>query len=463
MKKRDRFWINKIFLILAILILFVGVSLYNIVQLNGSYIAEEKSKHDTFSQQIEWAITPILENQNFDKLKKYSDNFKNNKEFSFRIFDENKDLIVSSTEDTTSEIAADDVRLTKNKFNLWELYKHSFNNKSLESSDEIIINNKKYYLEVSVTGKYVFNSIINAQKNIIILFGICLILLILFVIQIFFSIRNSFNNLEDSVVKISKGKLDTKIKIPRNGLLEELALSIVQMTQRLKMQIHRLSQLEEFKTDFIQNLTHEIKTPITAINSAIELLEENNKISETDKECLDIINFQTNAINKLVGDILALGEIDLQKTQEFKNFQDVNLSELVREVVEYQGISDCKINIIKEDDNITIKANRELLAMAISNLLSNAIRYSKSENIDIILKNDKNSTIIEIKDYGIGIEQKHLSRIFERFYRVDKSRSRRKGGTGLGLSIVKNIVELHNWEIEVNSEVGKGTDFKIII
>ena len=95
--------------------------------------------------------------------------------------------------------------------------------------------------------------------------------------------------------------------------------------------------------------------------------------------------------------------------------------------------------------------------MAISNLLSNAIKYSKSEIIDIVI--NKNS--IEIKDYGIGIEQKHLNRIFERFYRIDKSRSRQKGGTGLGLSIVKNIVEFHNWKIEVQSEINKGTNFKI--
>ena len=101
--------------------------------------------------------------------------------------------------------------------------------------------------------------------------------------------------------------------------------------------------------------------------------------------------------------------------------------------------------------------------MAISNLLSNAIKYSKSDDIDIILSKNENITIIEVKDYGIGIEEKHLPRIFERFYRIDKSRSRRKGGTGLGLSIVKNIVEFHNWKIEVQSEIGKGTNFKIII
>jgi two-component system phosphate regulon sensor histidine kinase PhoR len=101
--------------------------------------------------------------------------------------------------------------------------------------------------------------------------------------------------------------------------------------------------------------------------------------------------------------------------------------------------------------------------MAISNILSNAIKYSKSDNIDTLLTKEDKIVTIEIKDYGTGIEEKHLSRIFDRFYRVDKSRSRQNGGTGLGLSIVKNIVELHNWKIYVESKVGKGTTFKIVV
>ena len=387
----------------------------------------------------------------------YSSNLKNYKEFNFRIFDENKNLIASSSDNNSPILVNDDTRLKKVKHNLIELYKHSFKDRSLETKSELNINNRIYYLEVSISQDFVISSIIAAQKNIVILFGICLMLLILSIIHIFFSVRNSFNKLEDAVIKISNGELDTEIEVPKNGLLEELAFSVVSMTQKLKMQIERLSKLEKYKTDFIQNITHEIKTPITAINSAIELIEEQNEMSKINKECFEIIKFQTNSINKLAQDILALGEIDLKKTEDIKTFQVVNLIDVVQEAVDYLGIANCKINVISKD-NITIKADKDLLIMAISNLLSNAIKYSKSDVIDIIISENS----IEIKDYGVGIEEKHLNRIFEKFYRVDKSRSRQKGGTGLGLSIVKNIVEFHNWEIEVQSEINKETSFKII-
>ncbi len=460
MKKRDKFWLDRILSSAIVVFLFISVSVYNMAKFNASYIADEIDELSIYSKQIEWTITTILKNNDTKILQQYCNDFKDDKEFNFRIFDGNKNLVASSSKDKTSKMANEDTILKKTKHNLWDLYKHSFKDKRLEQVDELNINGKKYYLEVSISEAFVIETIISAQKNITILFGICLMMLILYVIQIFCTIRSSFNGLEDSVVKISKGELDTKIKVPKNGLLEELAISIVYMTQKLKMQIERLTKLEKYKSEFIQNITHEIKTPITAINSAIELIEEQNTVDKINKECFDIIKFQTNAINKLTGDILSLSEIDLKKTGEINNFQDIDLASAIKEAVENQGITDCKINIIKNDDYI-IKADRELLITAISNLLSNAIRYSKSDTIDIILSKKEDNTTIEIKDYGIGIEEEHLNRIFERFYRVDKSRSRKKGGTGLGLSIVKNIVELHKWNIEVKSAAGKGTSFII--
>lgn len=461
MKKRDKFWLKRIFWILLIVFVSIIISLSNIIQFNNSYISDEIEELNIFKKQIVWAITPILKNGDTKKLQEYCYEFKNNKEFAFRIFDANKNIIASSSDDVTSKIAKNDTRLAKTKQSLWDLYKHSFKDKHLEQTTQIGINNKTYYIEVLISEEFVINSIIRAQKNILFMFAGILTILILCVIQIFSSIRKSFNSLEDSVIKISKGNLDTKIKIPSNGLLEELAYSITIMTRKLKNQIERLLKLEHYKTEFLQNITHEIKTPLTAINSAVELMVDREETNEINKECLGIIKFQTNAINKLVGDILSLSEIDLKKTQEIKDFKNIFLFEAIEQAIKAQGIGDIDI-YVECDKTIQIKADRELFITMISNLLSNSIKYSKSDKILITAVFDDNKKTLQIKDYGIGIAKEHLDRIFERFYRVDKSRSRKKGGTGLGLSIVKNIAELHNWQINVQSELNKWTVFEIV-
>ena len=456
-KRREIFWIKRIILAFIIAILFVFVSFFNLIQFNATFISSEISELNIFKKQISWAILPMLQNGDFKKLNKYCYDFKNEKEFSFRIFDTNKKLIVASNNDSKTKIRKNDSRLSKAKYTIWELYKRSMKDKNLETTKELNINNKKYYLEVSVSEEYVINSIIKAQKNIIFLFIFCLMLLFIYVVQTLYYIRNSFNILEDNIIEISKGNLDTKITTARNSLLDELSSSITTMTYKLKMQIQRLKKLEEYKNDFIQNITHEIKTPITAINSAIEFIEDENCNNVVKKECLEIIKNQTNSINKLVEDILELGEINLAKTQNNKNFEVINISESINEAIRNQGLIDCKINIIKNSE-IKVNANKKLFVVMISNLLSNAIKYSQSDKIDILISENG----IEIKDYGIGIDKKYQEKIFEKFYRIDKSGSRKMGGSGLGLSIVKNIAELHNWEIDVESEVNQGASFKII-
>lgn len=281
-------------------------------------------------------------------------------------------------------------------------------------------------------------------------------------IHIFHRLRVSFNKLEDSVIEIANGNLDKEIDIPNESLLIEITLSIKKMTERLKNQIIRLKQLEEYKSDFFQNVSHEIKIPITAINSAIELLQTKNSIKNTDKECFDIIQFQTQSINKLVNDILCLSEIDLEKTGEKKSFKQFNLNQMIRNTINYLMPKDVQIIFI-ENCIADISADEELLATALSNLIINALKYSESDKIEVILLMENNHIVLKVRDYGIGIPEKHLDRIFERFYRVDKNRSRESGGTGLGLSIVKNVVELHNGDITVFSEPNKETVFTIIL
>lgn len=459
MKKRDLYWVNRIIGFLLITLFFGAISLFNILQFNSSYMQEEYEELQVFKRQIEWALKPYLENKDFAMIQKYCNDFKG-EDIELRVFDGNKKLLASTNPNNTAELLAKDSKILDPKYSKFKIYRKSMRDRKIGIREKEFIGADKYYLEITVSQADVMKSILAAQKSSVAFFIVCILFFISGLFQIFSTLRNSFNKLEDSVIEVANGNLDAEIEVPKLNLLKELTISIRKMTNRLKVQIERLTQLEQYKSDFLQNITHEIKTPITAINSAIELLQTKNSMLSEDNECLDIIRFQVKAIDKLVNDILYLSETEVKKTNEKKNFTTFNLNSMIQKCINYLSFSEIKINFI-QNDNVEICANEELLQTAISNLITNAIKYSKSEKIDVILsKNDENIEIM-VKDYGVGISPEHINHLFEKFYRVDKTRSRQLGGTGLGLSITKNIIEIHNGDISVQSELGKGTTFKI--
>ena len=151
-----------------------------------------------------------------------------------------------------------------------------------------------------------------------------------------------------------------------------------------------------------------------------------------------------------------------RQTNDEKHFCKFNLNELISNAIHHLNIEAARVNFISEEE-INFYGNEQLIEQAVTNLIVNAIKYSHSDVIDVKLTKTDNNIRIDVTDYGIGIAPEHLDRIFERFYRVDKARSRATGGTGLGLAIVKNIAILHNGTVEVKSEINKGTTFSIIL
>ena len=229
MKKRDAFWINSFLFVLVAAVVFIVVSLYNMVQFNNSYIQEEKAEMDIFRKQIEWVVIPLLARKDYQSLENYVRDFKDDEEFSFRIFDDNKNQIVTSLKDKNINISQDDKRLLWRKYNIWNLYLDSFNDKSLEKVTEFYVDDKRYYLELSLSQEYVISAIIKAQKNIIGVSYFCLLLFIIGLFHIFYSVRQEFNRLEDSVTKIAKGEFDTDIVLPKIGLLSELSMADIKV------------------------------------------------------------------------------------------------------------------------------------------------------------------------------------------------------------------------------------------
>ena len=457
MNKRDKFWLNKLLSAAVVILLFTGLSLYNILQFNNFYMQEERGELTVFEKQIEWAIKPFLEKSDFVTAQKYCDDFVN-EDIKFRIFDKNKNLVATTKKDNTEALLNIEPQKETNKL---KEYRDSLKNKMIGMVKEIKTGNSTYYLEITISEEDVLKSIVHAQTSIWIFFASCFLFLLAGFVYVIRRIRKPFDRLENSVIKIANGELDTRIEVPDVDILEDLAAAVKKMTNRLKKQILRLKQLEEYKTEFISNVSHEIKTPITAINSAVELLESGNSITEAqDRECLNIIAFQVKFINTLVNDILSLAEIEADKTAEIKDFERLSAKNLIEKTVNYLS-SPIPINF--DGEEFETFGDESLLIRAFSNILTNAIKYSNSEKIDVRISSDGDFGIVELCDYGVGISEEHLPRIFERFYRVDKARSRKTGGTGLGLAIVKNIVELHNGKISVESEPDKGCKFTIIL
>ncbi len=234
----------------------------------------------------------------------------------------------------------------------------------------------------------------------------------------------------------------------------------------LLQDVTEIRKLERMRSEFVANVSHELKTPIAAVKGFAEtLLAGGVKDEETARSFLQIIYDEGDRLNRLIGDILDLSKIESKRTP--LEYAPVQLKELFDSVYEVLLPAAKKKLITMSHDvpeHLFIEGDEDRLRQIFMNLLSNAISYSLEGGkirvqAEIISDGDEEKVRFIVSDTGIGIPKKDLPRIFERFYRVDKARSRGSGGTGLGLSIVKHLVELHHGMIRVESKVGEGTTF----
>ncbi len=226
-------------------------------------------------------------------------------------------------------------------------------------------------------------------------------------------------------------------------------------------EITRFKQLETLKKEFIANLSHELRTPLTAIRGFLETLEDEEDIKN--KYYLEAIKRHTKRLMNILDDILILSELEREGIKlETENVDLKNLTENIIRIFEQRlkekGLN---INLQIQKDITPINADPFKLEQMLINLIDNGIKYTEKGSISVNITQDDKNTVIVVEDTGIGIPDAAIPRIFERFYTVDKSRSKKLGGTGLGLSIVKHIVLLHKGIIRVDSIYGKGTKFTI--
>jgi len=319
----------------------------------------------------------------------------------------------------------------------------------------VTLNNQQYVLRLSVpqTASIYFTTDI---KNVLILTG-CVILcfVLLFTSIICFNVIKGIKELEKASIEYKNGNFEYNPETESTKEISDLSHSFVNMAQSIKADKEKVLRLEKIRKDFVANVSHELKTPITSIKGFAEtLLDGAIDDKETAINFVNIINNESGRLFTIIEDLLDLSRLE----QENENISSVEMN-----LVPFlQGI--CKkydIKIVSESEEFLACINPSLFAQAINNLIENALKYGgeKSE-IECVLGNDKS---IAIQDKGPGIPPEKRDRIFERFYRIDKGRSRATGGTGLGLSIVRHIVTLHGFSIKETGRLDGKSGCRFVI
>jgi len=224
--------------------------------------------------------------------------------------------------------------------------------------------------------------------------------------------------------------------------------------------------LEKMRRDFVANVSHELRTPLTVIHGYLEsLLEQANNETRPWKKIFEQMYQQTTRMENIIEDLLLLSRLESEMNENSAT-KKVNVAKLLRSICNEAKVLSGDSNHIfhlSVDFKLSIQGDEKEFCSMISNLVFNAVKYTPANgHIFIDWYRDADNAYLKIRDTGIGIAKKHIPRLTERFYRVDKARSRESGGTGLGLAIVKHVINRHNARLEIESEPGKGSIFTCI-
>ncbi len=258
-----------------------------------------------------------------------------------------------------------------------------------------------------------------------------------------------------NIREITDGQLHQRVKINGKNELSELGKAFNSMTEELE-------KVDEARQEFVSNVSHELKTPLSSIKVLSDsILLQENTATEIYREFLKDINSEIDRMTDIVNDLLSLVKLDYKEAGLF--IKETNLNAMLEDILKMLNPLAEQKNIIILSEylkNVTIDADDMKLSLAISNLVENAIKYTNNGgSVKIILDCDHQNAFITVQDTGIGISDEEQGKIFNRFYRIDKTRDRETGGTGLGLSITQSTVLLHKGSIRVSSKEGVGSTF----
>jgi two-component system, OmpR family, phosphate regulon sensor histidine kinase PhoR len=289
---------------------------------------------------------------------------------------------------------------------------------------------------------------------------------VVFFIAMKFFLYDSVRTIYDSVQELKSSK-DVSLEDMRldEDVLRSVRQDVMQWAVERRNEIEQLKKMEQYRREFVGNVSHELKTPIFNIQGYIfTLLDGGLEDPSINRDYLERASKSVERMITIVEDLDIITQIETGELQPFQEQYDIITQ--IQEIIQSLELKLAKKNVsvvleTREKSPLNVFADKHLVRQALANLIVNSLKYGKEGGKTTIRLTDGNTAVfLEVEDDGVGIAPNHLPRIFERFYRVDKGRSREHGGTGLGLAIVKHIIESHGQTIEVTSEEGKGTTFR---
>lgn len=287
---------------------------------------------------------------------------------------------------------------------------------------------------------------------------------LLFFVVIYFLLLRFFNEKIKPLYKITEAKVSYQNNFSlTKDILADIQQGVNQLQKQRLSDIDRLKELEKYRREFLGNVMHELKTPLFNIQGYILTLIDGG-IDDPNINMLYLKRAE-KSVNRIISIVDDLEAISRLESGELKlNIEPFDLLKVVQEVFEIHWLiaKDRQIELRVDDTfkKVMVLADKKQISVVLSNLVVNAIKYNKKGGyVEVNFYDMTEKWMIEVKDNGIGIDEVHLPRIFERFYRVDKGRSREEGGTGLGLSIVKHVIDAHNQFVTVKSKKGEGSSF----
>lgn len=308
---------------------------------------------------------------------------------------------------------------------------------------------------ISSSLKDIYDTISQVRRELLLYSVFLIIIISLFSFFISGFITRPIKNITDVIKKMAQGHLHQKVKISGSKELIDLGTAFNIMSERIE-------NLDKMRSEFVANASHELKTPLSSIKVlAQSLLQDPNVDVAIYRDFMHDIDAEIDRLNNIISDLLTLVQLDKERPDIV--YDQVDLSKVIAEVLKVLNpLAEAKnINLNYQcSEAVTIKGDPLKLRQMIMNVVDNALKYTPDGgNVNICLFKRDHNAVIEVADNGVGIPQSDLPYIFDRFYRVDKARSRATGGTGLGLSIAQKIAHLHKGIISVESQEGKGSCF----